>query len=243
MYWLGFREPISSWTHGLWMVCAVPGCLLLWRVCRGDRLKQFGLLLFGGCLVFCFGSSALYHGVCLPQWQIDTCRKLDHVGIFLLIAGTITPPALVLLIGPWRWGTLTLAWSMAGLGISLLGSWINTPLWVYTSLYLVMGWTVCVGYFEMARVLPPKAMRAVWIGGVLYTVGALLNAAGWPRPLPGIFGTHELFHLFVMAGSLCHFWFMIRWIAPFDRRQLAPARTDKQTLEIGTLRTASAGVL
>jgi hemolysin III len=221
MNWLGFREPISSWTHGLWMIGALPGCLLLWRACGGDRTKQFGLLLFGVSLVICFGGSALYHGVCLPEPQIEICRIIDHIGIFLLIVGTITPLALVLLTGRWRIVTLAVAWSMAALGIGAVIAWPTAPLWLHTSIYLAIGWVIGLGYFEMARALSPGAMQPVLLGGLFYTVGAILNLAGWPRLFPHVFGTHELFHLFVMVGSLCHFWFMVRWVAPFERSRIA----------------------
>jgi hemolysin III len=223
MYWLGFREPISSWTHGFWMLCAVPGCLVLWRACGCDRAKQIGLLLFGASLVCCFGGSSLYHGVCLPPPQIEICRIIDHIGIFLLILGTITPLALVLLTGRWRILTLALAWGSASLGIVLLVTWPDAPSWLHTVIYLTIGWVISVGYFEMARVLPSGAMRSLFVGGLFYTIGAILNLTGWPTLFPQVFGTHEVFHLFVMAGSLCHFWFMVRWVAPFDRRRIAAA--------------------
>ncbi len=217
MDWLIFREPISAWTHGIWMIFALAGCLLLWRVGRGDPVKQAALLLYGVCLVLCLGGSALYHGVRLPAEQIRMCRTIDHIGIFLLIGGTVTPVALVILTGGWRTFTLALAWGGAAIGIALLTSWTTAPLWLYTSIYLVMGWGVCLGYFEIARVLSRPAMRPVWLGGWFYTIGALLNLMGWPRLVPGVFGTHELFHLFVMAGSLCHFYFMVRRLAPYPR--------------------------
>lgn len=223
MNWLTFREPVNAWTHGLWAVCALPACLLLWRVCRGDRLKQFSLLLFGICFFLCFGGSTLYHGVRLPTAEIDLCRTVDHIGIYLLIAGTVTPAAVVLLRGRWRQATLLGAWCLAVLGIALQLAWPDAPPWLYTLIYVGMGWGVCLGYFEMARVLPPGGMRPIWMGGLLYTIGALINLADWPPLAPGVFGAHELWHVFGMAGSFCHFWFMVRWVAPFERRRLAPA--------------------
>jgi hemolysin III len=223
MHWLIFREPVNAWTHGVWAVAALPGCLLLWRVCRGDRVKQWSLLLFGVTLALCFGGSALYHGVRLPASQIEICRMIDHIGIFLLIGGTVTPAALVLLDGRWQLATLVFVWSMAIFGIFSLLVWPTVPPWLYTLQYVLTGWGACLGYFEMARSLPARALRPVWLGGLLYTIGAMMNLAEWPVLVPGVFGSHELWHVFGMAGSFCHFWFMLRWVARFDRRQAVPA--------------------
>jgi hemolysin III len=152
------------------------------------------------------------------------CRTIDHIGIFLLIAGTATPPAVVLLRGRLQLASLFLAWTLAACGIALQLSWSGVPPWLYTLIYVGMGWGVFVGYFEVAHLLPAGAMRPVWLGGVFYTVGAMINLSEWPPLAPGIFGSHELWHLFAMAGSLCHFWFMLCWVAPFDRRQAMRAR-------------------
>jgi hemolysin III len=223
MHWLIFREPVNAWTHGVWALFALPACLLLWRVCRGDRAKQWSLLLFGVTLGLCFGGSALYHGVRLPPSQIEFCRTIDHVGIFLLIAGTVTPPALILLDGRWQLASLVFVWGMTAFGILLLVVWPASPPWLYTLQYVLTGWGACLGFFEMARVLPAGAMRSVWLGGLLYTVGAIVNLAGWPVLAPGVFASHELWHVLGIAGSFCHFWFMLRWVAPFDRRQVVAA--------------------
>src|SRR5712692_2222920 len=102
MNWLILREPVSAWTHGAWAMAALPATLLLWRLCRGDRVKQPSLVIFGVSIVLCFGGSMLYHGVRLPAAQIEICRQVDHIGIYVLIAGTVTPAATVLLSGGWR---------------------------------------------------------------------------------------------------------------------------------------------
>jgi len=223
MHWLSLREPVSAWTHGGWALCALPACLLTWRLCRGDRVKQLSLLLFGATWFACFGGSMLYHGVRLSEHGIEICRKIDHAGIYLLIAGTVTPPAVVVLRGRWRHRTLLFAWGMAAVGIALLVGLPLAPLWTSTLVYVTIGWGVCLGYFEMSRMLPPGAMRPVWLGGIFYSVGALLNVVGWPRLIPGVFSTHELWHLFGIAGSLSHLWFMVRWVAPFERGRPVPA--------------------
>src|SRR5262249_44728353 len=107
-------------------------------------------------------------------------------------------------------------------GIVFQLSWSAVPPWLYTLIYMGMGWGVFLGYFEIANLLPPGGMRPVWLGGVLYTVGAMINLTEWPPLAPGVFGSHDLWHLFAMAGSFCHFWFMVRWVAPFDRRRAVP---------------------
>src|SRR5262249_61273153 len=106
MDWLSFREPVNAWTHGIWLLLALPGTLLLWRQARGDFVKQLGFLIFGLCAALCYAGSTLFHGVRLPEEQVEFFAKLDYIGIYLLIAGTITPVALVVLRGRWRWGTL-----------------------------------------------------------------------------------------------------------------------------------------
>jgi hemolysin III len=223
MNWFIPREPINAWTHGVWALAAIPATLLLWRLCRRDRAKQLSLATFGVSLFLCFGGSSLYHGVRLPAADIEICRQIDHIGIYLLIAGTVTPAAVVLLTG-WRRGvTLSVAWGMAALGIMLQVAWPQAPQWLYTMIYLSIGWGFCLSYFAMGRVLPPGGMQPVWIGGMFYTVGAILNLAGWPKLVPGIFSTHELWHLFCIAGSSLHIWFMLRQVVPFKRPQPRPA--------------------
>src|SRR5215468_6387904 len=104
MGWFDFRDPVSAWTHGIWMVLSLPASVVTWRLCRGDLVKQLSLLVFGLCLLLCYGGSTLYHSV---QGSFDVVegwyQTLDYIGIYLLIAGTVTPLAMVVLRGPWRW--------------------------------------------------------------------------------------------------------------------------------------------
>ena len=109
--WFNFREPVSSWTHFLWLLLAFPGTWLLWRRSRGDRLKRAGMLTFGLGLVLCYGGSWLFHAVRLSPEAVDRFNTLDHIGIYVLIAGSCTPIALVVLRGAWR------------LSLMLLSSW------------------------------------------------------------------------------------------------------------------------
>jgi hemolysin III len=219
--WLTFREPVNAWTHFLWLLLAFPGTWLLWRRSRGDRLKQISMLIFGVGLVTCYGGSWLFHAVRLSEKSIQRFNTLDHVGIYLLIAGSCTPIALVILRGVWRSSLLTSIWLLALVGIVLCLADVRMPIWLSTLLYLVMGWVGCVTYFELASRLSHAAVRPVWIGGVLYSIGAILNVIQWPKIVPGVFEEHELFHLFVMGGSLCHYWFMLRIVAPYQQQPAA----------------------
>lgn len=211
MDWNSFREPVSAWTHFVWMVLALPATVWLWHLARGNRLKQVGVAVFGLSMVACYGGSWLYHSV--PSDLIPPFATLDHIGIYLLIAGTTTPIALVVLRGRWRVGLLAGIWSLAALGIALRLAW-DLPIGVLTVFYLFMGWIGCAMYFELARVLGHAGVRPIWIGGLFYSVGAILNGLDWPVIVPGVFEAHELFHLFVMTGTGWHYYFMLSHVVP-----------------------------
>jgi hemolysin III len=215
--WLCFREPVSAWTHAAWMLLGLPATLVLFRAAGGDRLKQRALAVFGFTLVTCYGGSTLFHGVQVPPEDLAWFDALDAVGIYLLIAGTTTPVAAVLLSGAWRWGTLTAAWSLAGAGMLLRLTLGEPPPLLSTAWYLAMGWGIALCYIGLARVLPHRALWPLPAGGLLYSVGAVLNRVHWPVPVPGVVEAHEVFHVLVMAGSVVHFWFMLRVVAPFER--------------------------
>lgn len=213
---LDVREPVSVWTHALGMALAVPGTVLLWNQAEGDRARRFVLLVYGVCLAGCYGFSVLNHAVQGGPERIAGFALLDRVGIYGLIAGTYTPVVWIVLRGPWRRWTLILVWLAAGLGSSLHLVFGVLPAWLGTSLYLAMGWGAVVLYVELARVLSHRALAPIVVGGTFYSVGAVLNLLKWPNLAPGVFGSHELFHLFVMAGSLIHFRFILRVASPTD---------------------------
>src|SRR5262249_20522320 len=150
--------------------------------------------------------SWLYHSVAASS--VPLCVRLDYIGIYLLIAGTYTPVVLVVLSGRMRWSMLSLIWLLGAIGITLRACAVPLSDGLSTGLYILMGWVSLLAYFELARRLSHRAMCLLWIGGLIYSGGAVLNVLHWPTLWPGVFGAHELYHLFVMLASLCHFVFM-----------------------------------
>ena len=231
------REPMSAWSHGLGFLLAVAVTWLFWKRCSkrihpgsGDvdrrlltvdltfeRGKTVTMLIFGVSLMVCYGASTLYHAVPASGGPLNPWRRLDHVGIYLLIAGTYTPAAWSLLKGAWRGGTLATVWSVAGFCASRV--WLGgvLPPWISTLIYLSMGWGVIFCYRELAHDLGHRTLLLLPLGGAFYSVGAVINLAGWPVLVPGQVGAHELFHLFVMAGSACHVLFMVKTVIPARR--------------------------
>src|SRR2546427_11237 len=134
MDWTYCREPVSAWTHGAWMLLALPGGWLLWRRTRGESGKRVGIAIYSFSMVFCFGASWLFHSV-PPAWE-DRCATLDHIGIYTLIAGTVTPIVLVVLRGSLRSCLLAAVWAMAIAG-SVLRLTVAVPPWLSTLSYLV----------------------------------------------------------------------------------------------------------
>jgi hemolysin III len=218
MDWLHAREPVSAWTHFAWMAMALPGTWYLWRQ-SDDPLKRISLMIFGFSMMFCYASSYLYHAV--PDSLAASCSLIDHIGIYLLIAGTVTPIGLVILRGWWRLGLVGGIWVLALLGIALRLS-AELPLQGRTVSYLFVGWIGFTTIFELGRTLTFPRIRWLWIGGVLYSIGAVCNGLHWPALYPGVFEAHELFHLFVMAGTACHYWFMLAVVVPYRPSATAP---------------------
>ncbi len=248
MHLFDLREPVNAWSHGAGMMLALPVTWMLWKRCgalaccdqlgledwrgttRYQRNKAFGLLIFGISLILCYGVSALFHAV-QPQGELlSRLQRLDHVGIYLLIAGTYTPVALALLRGAWSWGTLTTVWTVAFVCGSRVWYGGVLPIWISTLVYLTMGWGALLCYCELARGYSHRALLPLPVGGVLYSVGALINLAHWPVFWPGQFGSHELFHFFVIAGSACHIFFMLNVVIPASEPVPPPARTSAAQL-------------
>lgn len=223
MEFFSFRDPICTWSHGVWLIVSIPAVIYLCMLGRRNPAKLISFSVFGASLVFCYAASAIYHGVRAPKPELAGFDRLDHSGIYIFIAGSYTPIALVLLKGRWRHFLLDTAWAMAagGCAILVVRGQLSKP--VDTSLYLAMGWVSVFGLYELSKVIGHRDLFWLVSGGLLYSVGAVINLLGWPVFYRGVFGAHELFHFFTMAGTLCHFWFMLTVVLPFERGEKAVA--------------------
>ncbi len=201
------EEVAHALTHGLGLVASVGGLVTLvvaaWL--RGDAWHIVGVSIFGTTLVLLYATSTLYHGIRSPRVK-RLFQRFDHAAIFLLIAGTYTPFTLVSLRGGWGWTLLAIVWGLAILGIALELAGHSRR--VSVALHLAMGWLVLIAAEPLARSLHPDGLLLLALGGMAYTLGVVFYA--WQR-LPY---NHAVWHLFVMAGSACHFACVLGYVIP-----------------------------
>ncbi len=199
------REPVNALTHWLGVVLALPLLAVLLGWAQRRDLSLWPFVVFGVSFALLFLASALYHSFHGSARSLAWLRKFDHSAIFLLIAGSYTPVAYFGLSGELRWRLLGLVWGLAFTGILLKLITMRLPRWISTALYLGMGW-LALGFLpQLARSLPAAALVWLTVGGLLYTLGAVVYVTKRLDFRPGVFGFHEVWHLFVLAGATAHF--------------------------------------
>jgi len=208
------REPVNGLTHFFAAIAALVGLVILLILGWGNLSKAIALTVYGISLVLLFGASATYHMVKAGPKVLEILRKLDHAAIYLLIAGTYTPFCAVMFQGFWKWGMLAIIWSLALIGIVVKILIINAPRWLNAGIYIVMGWLCLAAVGEMFRALPPWALTWLLVGGITYTLGAMVYITKIMNFWPGKFGFHEVWHIFVILGALAHFIAIAFFVAP-----------------------------
>ena len=208
------KDPFSAISHLVGAILSVLGTIILiYASIRGATVwHTVSFIIYGISLISLYTASTIYHWLPLSDEDGLIYRKIDHMMIYVLIAGTYTPICLTSLRGPWGWSLLISIWGLAIGGIVLKSISMNIPRWVSTAIYIIMGWLVIIAFYPLKRVIPLAGLGWLIGGGVFYTVGAIIYAKKWPKFTCKWFGFHELFHLFVMAGSACHFWVMYRYV-------------------------------
>jgi hemolysin III len=194
--------------------CSVPLGVALVIVAATARAR-IALTVYSVSLVALFGVSALYHRI---NWRSltgrDWMRRLDHSMIFVLIAGSYTPFAVLVLHGPLAVAILVGVWAGALLGVVFNLVWRGAPTWLRSGLYVGLGWIAVAALPQLGAAMGLLALTLVGLGGVLYTLGAVIYAAKRPDPAPAVFGYHELFHVLVIAAAALQYAVIAFWIAP-----------------------------
>lgn len=211
------REPGSAITHFIGMMMAVFAAipLLVKASSASGTTCLAAMAVFMASMVLLYGASATYHSLTVSDHILRVFRKIDHMMIFVLIAGSYTPICLIVLGGRLGYTLLAVVWGIAVLGMTIKACWITCPKWFSSVIYIAMGW-VCVGVFgQLWNTLPASAFLWLLAGGIIYTVGGVIYALKLPifNSRHSAFGSHEIFHLFVMGGSICHFIFMYLYVA------------------------------
>lgn len=208
------KEPMSCYSHLLGALLSVVGLVALVVKSAGSPWHVLGFSIYGTSLILLYSASTIYHGLALPPRGDDLLRRFDHAAIFVLIAGSYTPVCLVTLRGGWGWSLFGVIWTAALSGVVLKMFFEHLPRWSTTAIYLAMGWIAVVAIVPLVRSLHLGGFMWLLAGGILYTLGAGIYAVRRPDPFPDVFGFHEVFHLFVLAGSGVHFTFMMQYVAP-----------------------------
>ena len=211
---LTIREPGSAITHFIaCLMAAIAASPLIMKAHSG--LTTLALAVFAASMILLYGASALYHSVNVTGRILQIFQKIDHMMIFVLIAGSYTPVCLIVLGGTMGCSLLALVWGVAIVGMFVKALWITCPKWFSSILYIAMGWLCLLVFGTLWDTLPHAAFGWLLAGGIIYTIGGIIYALKLPvfNSLHKYFGSHEIFHLFVMGGSICHFIFMYCYIA------------------------------
>lgn len=208
------REPLNAITHliGIFLSAIALVVLLVNAIMNRSLLALFGGLIFGLSMIALYSASTIYHWYMGSEGIIKRLRKLDHAMIFVLIAGTYTPICLLVLEGWLGFGLLIGIWSLALGGIALKLIFINMPRVLSAGMYLFMGWISIAFIYPLYKSLPMNGFIWLVAGGVLYTIGSIFYASKSEKIKIGRWGFHEIFHLFIMAGTFAHFIMIYQYV-------------------------------
>lgn len=210
----GWKEPMSALTHFIGLILVIPCVIILICSSAMDAGARYvvSFSIFGAAIILLYFASTVYHMLNVGERLGRLLKRFDHMMIFVLIAGTYTPVCLVCLKGAWGYTLLSIIWALALCGIILKAVWINVPRVLPTVIYVAMGWLVLVAFYPLCRNVPLQGIALLALGGIIYTIGAFIYSTKPQQLHSGLFGFHEVFHLFVMGGSFCHLLFMFRYV-------------------------------
>ena len=209
------REPVNALTHLIGAGLSLIGTLLLFILNPNKTpftiTSIASILIFGISLILLYTTSGIYHLVKTTDAVLLKLKKLDHSMIFILIAGSYTPFCMLSLTGVWKWSIIIIVWTLAVVGITCKIFWIDMPRWLSTFFYIGMGWIALFALKPLYTSLSFGGFLYLVLGGVMYTIGGIIYGLKKPN-FSKAFGFHELFHVFVMLGSFCHYWAVLKYV-------------------------------
>lgn len=212
------KEPGSAITHFIGMLMAIFAAvpLLIKAAHEPSRIYIISLAIYAASLILLYAASTTYHTFDVSPKVNTILKKIDHMMISVLIAGSYTPVCLIVLKGKTGIILLSIVWAIAIAGILIKAFWVYCPKWVSSVLYIGMGWTCVLAFTQILNNMSPAAFGWLLAGGIIYTVGGVIYALKLPifNSRHKNFGSHEIFHLFVMGGSACHFVVMYAFLLP-----------------------------
>lgn len=212
------RDLVSGLTHCIGAGLSLVGLvvLIVFAAIWGDAFDIVSFTIFGTALFLMYLFSTLYHWLNIGSKGLSIFRKFDHIMIYILIAASYTPICLGPLSGPWGWSIFGIVWGLAVLGTILTAIWIKAPRSFTTTIYVAMGWIVLIAVIPLVQTFKEANLlySLLWllVGGIFYTIGGLIYAFKWPKINFKHFGFHEIFHIFVMLGSACQYFFILIYV-------------------------------
>lgn len=210
------NEPLSAVTHLIATLLSIAGLSLLIALSamRGEAMHVVGFSIFGASLVLLYLFSTLYHFLSKSHPVKALFQILDHITIYILIAGTYTPLVLIVLPPAWGWSMFGAIWGLAICGVLIKAFRLPLPKWASAVFYILMGWLIVVALIPLKEALPLEGILWLLAGGIFYTVGTVFFAFDRVIKLNKWYTLHDIFHVFVMLGSFSHFWFMLKFVLP-----------------------------
>ena len=212
------KDPGSAITHFIGMLMAIFAAvpLLIKAASEPGRIYIISLAVYAASLILLYAASTTYHTFDISEKVNTILKKIDHMMISVVIAGSYTPVCLIVLKGKTGLILLSIVWAIAIAGILIKAFWVYCPKWVSSVLYIGMGWTCVLAFTQILNNMSPAAFGWLLAGGIIYTVGGVIYALILPifNNRHKNFGSHEIFHLFVMGGSACHFVVMYAFLLP-----------------------------
>lgn len=215
------KDPVSGFTHLFGAILSIAGLVvLIVSAAKNSNEVAWDIVsctIFGVGLILLYTFSSLYHLLNLKEKGTRVFRKFDHIMIYVLIAASYTPICLGPLRGGWGWSIFGVVWGLAVLGIILTAVWLEAPRWLTTSIYIAMGWVVIIAAYPMITTFSAfengiEGLLWLLAGGIFYTIGGLIYGLKWPPLKNKYVGFHEIFHIFVMLGSFCQYWFVLKYL-------------------------------